>query len=292
MFKGCISALVTPFQNGQVEYTKLRELVEFQISEGIQGFVPVGSTGEAATLTDKERYQIIKTVVDTCKKRVPVIAGAGTSSTAKTIENITSAREAGADGVLVVSPYYVKPTQEGIFRHFEAITRNTDLPVIIYNIPARTNVNILPETFKRLAELKGIVSVKECSGSFDQLSQIQLACKLDILSGEDSLTVPILSLGAKGVISASANVIPKDMTRMCAFALDGNFAEARKLHMKYTPLFNVLFIESNPIPMKSALKIMGLVSGELRLPLCPMSPSNEEKLKSVMAQCGLKTTTR
>lgn len=289
MFKGAITALVTPFRDGEVDETALRELVEWQIQNGIDGLVPCGSTGESATLTHAEHEQIIRITIEQARRRVPVIAGTGSNSTAEAIRLTAFAREAGADGALLISPYYNKPTQEGIFRHYKMIAAAVDFPLMVYNIPGRTGSNILPETFARLCEIRNVVGVKEASGSMDQNSDIRRLCgdRLTILSGDDSLTLPLMVLGAEGVISVISNLMPRETHELTAAALAGDFQRARGLHFAMLPLMRALFIETNPIPVKQALAFMGKASAELRMPLTQMSPSPAEKLRAVMKEMKL-----
>ncbi len=289
MFKGAITALTTPFRDGEVDETALRELVEWQIQGGIDGLVPCGSTGESATLTHAEHEQVIRITIEQARRRVPVIAGTGSNSTAEAIRLTAFAREAGADGALLISPYYNKPTQEGIFRHYRMIAAAVDLPLIVYNIPGRTGSNIAPETFARLSEVRNIVGVKEASGSMDQNSDIRRLCgeRLTILSGDDPLTLPLMALGAKGVISVISNVMPRETHELVAAALAGDFERARSLHYAMLPLMRALFLETNPIPVKQALAFMGKSSPELRMPLTQMSAPAAEKLRAVMKEMKL-----
>jgi 4-hydroxy-tetrahydrodipicolinate synthase len=289
MFKGAITALITPFRDGEIDETALRELVEWQIQSGIDGLVPCGSTGESATLTHAEHEQVIRITIEQARRRVPVIAGTGSNSTAEAIRLTAFAREAGADGALLISPYYNKPTQEGIFRHYRMIAAAVDLPLIVYNIPGRTGSNITPETFARLCEIRNVVGVKEASGSMDQNSDIRRLCgdRLTILSGDDPLTLPLMALGAKGVISVISNVMPRETHELVAAALAGDFERARNLHYAMLPLMRALFLETNPIPVKQALAFMGRSSPELRMPLTQMSAPAAEKLRAVMKEMKL-----
>lgn len=289
MFKGAITAIVTPFRDGKVDETALRELVEWQIQSGIEGLVPCGSTGESATLTHDEHDRVIKITIEQTRRRVPVIAGTGSNSTAEAIRLTAFAREAGADGALLISPYYNKPTQEGIFRHYKTVADAVDLPLIVYNIPGRTGSNIAPETIARLEGVRNIVGVKEASGSMDQNSDIRRLCgdRLTILSGDDSLTLPLLALGAKGTISVISNLMPRETREMVAAALSGDFARAREIHYATLPLMRALFIETNPIPVKQALAFMGKCTPEMRMPLIQMSAPAAEKLHAVMKEAKL-----
>jgi 4-hydroxy-tetrahydrodipicolinate synthase len=289
MFNGTLSAIVTPFRDGEVDERALRELIEWQIQSGVDGLVPCGSTGESATLTHAEHERVIKIAIEQARKRVPIIAGTGSNSTAEAIRLTTFARGIGADGALLISPYYNKPTQEGIFRHYKMIANAVDLPLFAYNIPGRTASNIAPETFARLCEVRNLVGVKEAAGSMDQISDIRRLCgdRLTILSGDDALTLPIIALGGKGVISTSSNVIPREMHDLSAAALAGDFERARQIHYQVLPLMRALFLETNPIPVKQALAFMGKCSAELRMPLTPMSAPAAEKLRATMKELRL-----
>ncbi len=289
MFKGSIVAIVTPFNNGAVDYEKLRELVEFQISGGTDAIVPCGTTGEASTLDYEEHMDVVKTVIDQVKKRVPVIAGTGSNSTAEAIELSQKAKEAGADGVLLVTPYYNKPTQEGLVRHYTAVADAVAIPQILYNVPGRTGVNMLPDTVARLAPHKNIVAIKEATGSLQQASEILALCgdKIDVLSGDDFITFPMMACGAKGVISVLANIMPKAVGDLTDAFFAGNLEKARQLHLHTLKIGNAMFIESNPIPVKTALGLMGKCSDEVRLPLCEMGAANKEKLAAIMKEYQL-----
>ncbi len=289
MFKGALTALITPFRDGAVDEKALRDLIEWQIQSGIDGLVPCGSTGESATLTHSEHERVIKLTIEQTRKRVPVVAGTGSNSTAEAIRLTAAAREMGADGALLISPYYNKPTQDGIFRHYKMIAASVDLPLLVYNIPGRTASNIAPETFARLAELKNIAGVKEASASMDQSSDIIHLCgeRLAILSGDDALTLPLIALGAKGVISTCSNVMPREMHDLAAAALAGDFKRAREIHYRMLPLIRSLFVETNPIPVKQALAFMSKCANELRMPLVPMTAGPAEKLRLAMKDLRL-----
>ena len=289
MFKGSIVAIVTPFNNGQVDFEKLRELVEFQIAGGTDAIVPCGTTGEASTLDYDEHMDVIKTVIAQVNGRVPVIAGTGSNATAEAIELSQKAKEAGADGVLLVTPYYNKPTQEGLVRHYTAIANAVALPQILYNVPGRTGVNMLPETVARIAEHKNVVAIKEATGSLQQASEIIALCgdKIDVLCGDDFITFPMMACGAKGVISVLANIMPKTVADLTDAFYAGDMATARRLHLETLKIGNAMFIESNPIPVKTALGLMGKCSEEVRLPLCPMSDANKAKLAAIMKEYKL-----
>lgn len=285
MFSGCLVAMMTPFRDGQIDEPALRRLVEFHLQNGTDGLVPCGTTGESVTMTEEEQLRVIEIVVETVNKRIPVIAGTGTNSTAKTIKLTKKAQEIGADAALLVTPYYNKPTQQGLYLHFEAVAKATDLPLVLYNVPGRTSVNLLPDTVARLAKIPTIVGVKEASGSMDQVSQIVASCRPEfaVLSGDDSLTLPMLALGATGVISVVGNIAPAPMAEMVRAYRQGNLARARELHYQLFDLCRAMFIETNPIPVKTAAGILGLCSPELRLPMCPMSEANRRKLEEVLA---------
>ena len=289
MFHGALTAIITPFRDGAVDEPALRELIEWQIQSGIDGLVPCGSTGESATLSHAEHERVIKITIEQTRKRVPVVAGTGSNSTAEAIRLTASAREMGADGALLISPYYNKPTQEGIFRHYKTIATSVDLPLIAYNIPGRTGSNIAPETFARMAEVKNVVGVKEASGSTEQTSDILRLTnhKFTVLSGDDALTVPLMSIGARGVIATIGNVMPREMHDLAAAGLAGDFERARALHYKMLPLMRALFLETNPICVKQAMALMGKCCNELRLPLVPMTPPAAEKLKAAMKELRL-----
>lgn len=289
MFKGAITALVTPFRNGQVDEKALRELIEFQIAGGIDGLVPCGTTGESPTLTHDEHDRVIEITIDAAKKRVPVIAGTGSNSTAEALRLTRHAYEAGADGALIACPYYNKPTQEGLYQHFQLIAQNVPFPIIPYNIPGRTGVNMSPELIARLAKIGNIVGIKEASGSLKQMNDVLDLCgpEFDVLSGDDGLTLPLMAMGGKGIISVASNIVPEDMSRMVDALDEERLAEGRALHQKMSPLFDVLFVETNPIPVKAALAMMGKIEYEYRLPLCKMAAGNYDKLKKVMENYGL-----
>jgi 4-hydroxy-tetrahydrodipicolinate synthase len=289
MFKGSIVAIVTPFRNGAVDFEKLRELVEFQIAGGTDAIVPCGTTGEASTLDNDEHIDVIKTVIEQVKKRVPVIAGTGSNSTAEAIELSQKAKEVGADGVLLVTPYYNKPTQEGLVRHYTAIADAVAIPQILYNVPGRTGINLLPETVARIATHRNVVAIKEATGSLQQASEILALCgdKIDVLCGDDFITFPMMACGAKGVISVLANIMPKAVGDLTDAFFAGDLEKARSLHLQTLKIGNAMFIESNPIPVKTALGLMGKCSDEVRLPLCEMGAANKAKLAAIMKEYKL-----
>ena len=289
MFKGSIVAIVTPLKNGRIDEEKLRELVEFQISGGTDAIVPCGTTGESSTLDYEEHDRVIEIVIQQVNKRVPVIAGTGSNSTAEAIEMSLHAKKLGADGCLLVTPYYNKPTQEGLYRHYMAIADAVAIPQVLYNVPGRTAVNLLPETVARLAEHKNIVAIKEATGSLQQASEVLALAgdKIDVLSGDDFITFPMMACGAKGVISVTANIMPAEIAALVDSFNSGDLEKARQLHLKTLKINNAMFIESNPVPVKTALGLMGKCSDEVRLPLAPMGDANKEKLASIMKEYGL-----
>ena len=287
MFKGSIVALVTPFKNGKIDEEALEKLIEFQIKNGTDGILPCGCTGEAATLSMEEQKQMISLAVDLVKKRIPVIAGTGSNSTDEAIELTQYARDVGADAALLITPYYNKPTPRGLFLHYEKVAGAVDIPIILYNVPSRTGISILPETVAELSGIKNIVAIKEASGSLNQVSEILSLCEIRVLSGDDSLTLPILSVGGAGVVSVVANIIPKRVASLVHKYQDGKIEEARKEHLNLFPLCRAMFLETNPIPVKTALGLMKLIEPELRLPLTEMSEEKEEKLKKVLENYGL-----
>lgn len=289
MFTGAIVAIVTPFKNGQVDEEKFRELIEFQISKGTSGIVPCGTTGESSTLSHEEHDHVIAVAIDAVKKRIPVIAGTGSNSTEEALRLTRHAYEAGADGALMVCPYYNRPTQEGLYQHYKFIAENVPIPIIPYNIPGRTGVNMLPETVARLSKIKNIVGIKEASGSLKQMQDVINLCgsDFDVLSGDDYFTLPLLLIGGKGVISVISNIAPAEMADMIHAFEKGDMTRARQLHTRMVPMIDALFIETNPVPVKSALALMGKIEDGVRLPLCKMSDSNHEKLKKAMMNFGL-----
>jgi 4-hydroxy-tetrahydrodipicolinate synthase len=289
MFHGSLVAIVTPFKKGKVDEKALGDLIDWQIAQGTHGIVPCGTTGESATLTHEEHARVVAFTVEATRGRVPVIAGSGSNSTDEAITLTKHAKKAGADGALLITPYYNKPTQEGLYRHYKAVAEAVDLPIVLYNIPGRTSVNMLPPTVARLASIKNIVAIKEGSGSLQQVSDIIQACgeRMAVLSGDDALTLPMMALGARGVITVTANIAPKDMAKMTDAFEAGRLRDAQKLHFKMSPLFAALFYETNPIPVKEALGMMGRCSADLRLPLCPMAADTKEKLSRALKDYGL-----
>lgn len=290
IFSGSITAIVTPFRNGKVDEKAFRQLIEFQIDHGTAGLVPCGTTGESATLSFEEHDRVIELTIEVVNHRIPVIAGTGSNSTEEAIMLTRHAEKAGADGSLQVAPYYNRPTQKGLYLHFKAIAESVKIPIILYNIASRTGVNIEPETIAKLAQdCKNIIGVKEASGNLDQMSRIKALCAEDfvLLSGDDSLTLPVLAIGGKGIISVAANIIPREVADMVAAYLKGDTQRARQLHYKMLPLFKVLFIETNPISLKTAMGLMGLCSDQMRLPMCAMVEENLLKLKKALKDYGL-----
>ncbi len=290
MFKGSIVAIVTPFRNDKLDEKAFSELIEWHIAEGTNAIVPCGTTGESATLDYEEHYRVIEVTIKVVNGRIPVIAGTGANSTDETIMMTRKAKDMGADGALLVAPYYNKPTQEGLYRHYKAVAEAVDIPQVLYNVPGRTAVNILPETVARLSEIENIVAIKEATGNMAQVSELLRLCgdKITVLSGDDFTTFSLMLLGGKGTISVSANVAPKDVSGMCKALLEGKIDEARRLHFKLEPLNKGMFIETNPIPVKTALSLMGKIQDEMRLPLCEMSSGNKEKLRNILMDYGLK----
>ncbi len=286
MFSGTFTALITPFRNGEVDVEALEGLVEFQIEHGVSGLVPCGTTGETPALSEEEDRVVVETVVRVAAGRVPVIAGTGSNSTDMAIKYTKMAKEVGADGSLQVAPYYNKPTQEGLFRHFAAIAESTDLPLILYNIPGRTSVTISAETMARLAEIPNIVGVKDSTLSMNMISDLKSSCpeEFDILSGDDPMTLPLIALGGVGVISVASNVAPGAVSDMVKALLEGDWERGRELHYELLPLFRALFVETNPIPVKTAASLLGLCSDEMRLPMIPLSGENLRALQRVMEE--------
>ncbi len=280
MFKGSMVALVTPFKKGVIDEVALKDLVEFHIKNGTTALVPCGTTGESATLSYDEHDKVIELTIKFAKGRIPVIAGTGSNSTEEAIVLTKHAKKAGADASLQVSPYYNRPTQKGLYLHFKAIAEAVDIPIILYNIASRTGVNIEPETFVKLAEVKNIIGVKEASGSLEQMSRIRKLCPKDFLliSGDDALTLPVLSIGGVGIISVVANIIPRDVADMCSAFEKGNIKKAEELHYKMLSLVKAMFVETNPIPVKTAMGLMKMIDPQMRLPLCDMLPGNKDKL--------------
>jgi 4-hydroxy-tetrahydrodipicolinate synthase len=288
MFSGMLVALVTPFKNGQVDYGQIERLVDWHVEQGTDGLAPVGTTGESPTVDVEEHQKIIETVVRQAAGRIPVVAGTGANATAEAIHLTRYAKDIGADGSLQVCPYYNKPTQEGLYRHFAAIAEAVDLPMVLYNIPGRTGVSLTPETIARLARLPQVVAVKEATGSIDQASEILSLCDIVVLSGDDSLTLPLMAVGAQGVISVVGNLVPKDMKRLTDAMLAGDVATAQEAHRRLFPLCRAMFIETNPIPVKTAMKMVGLLeSDEKRLPMTDLSAEHVEALKEALEAYGL-----
>jgi 4-hydroxy-tetrahydrodipicolinate synthase len=290
MFEGSLVAVVTPFKNGKVDEQAFRDLLQFHIESGTDGMVPCGTTGESATLTNEEHHRVISIAVEMCKDKIPVLAGTGSNSTQEAIEMTQFAEKVGADGALLVTPYYNKPSQQGLYEHYSAVARDTDLPIILYNVPSRTSINMLPDTVARLdKDHKNIVGIKEASGSLVQVSEVIDQCGDDftLLSGDDGLNWPILSVGGKGVISVTANLVPEKVALMCARSAHRDMDGALALHYELMALNSVLFIETNPVPVKTALALMGKIPDELRAPLAHMSEDHIGQLKTVLKQYAL-----
>ena len=289
-FQGSIVALVTPFRDGKVDEAKLRQLVDFHVENGTDGIVPCGTTGESPTLSHDEHHRVVQIVVEAARKRLKVIAGTGSNSTAEAVSLTKHAEKVGADAALVVNPYYNKPTQSGLYQHFRAVAESVALPIIAYNIQGRTAVNVETDTLARLVrDCRNIVGVKEASGSLDQMSQVIAACGPDfsVLSGDDNITLPLLAIGGKGVISVIANLVPRETAEMVHAALDGDWKRARDLHYRLFPLARAAFLETNPIPIKEAMAMIGMLEPEFRLPMCRMSDANRAKLTGILQSFGL-----
>ncbi len=289
MLKGAITAIVTPFKEGRLDEAAYRELIEFQIQGGIHGIVPCGTTGESPTLSHAEHKRVVEICIDQVKKRVPVVAGSGSNNTAEAVELTKHAQAAGADFALMITPYYNKPTQEGLYQHYKTIATQVKIPIVVYNVPSRTSLNLLPETMARLLGLPNIVGIKEATGDLKQCAKILELCgdRIIMLSGDDFTVLPLLAIGGHGVISVVSNVTPGDMAGMCNAFFAGDLAGARKLHYKMWPLMEAMFYETNPAPVKTAMKLLGKITGEVRQPLCAMTPANEDKLRQVMQKYGL-----
>jgi len=288
MFTGAMVALITPFQDGIIDFETLDELVDFQLDNGIDGIVPVGTTGESPTLSHEEHKQVIERVVKAVGGKVPVIAGAGSNSTAEAIELTEFSKKVGADATLQVDPYYNKPTQEGFYQHFKAVAEEVDLPIVLYDIPGRCGAGMTPDTIVRLAEIENIVAIKDATGKMDHVSEVATRSDLTILSGDDSMTLPIASVGGKGVISVVANIVPADVKAMTDLILEGDLVSARQWHKKLFALCrNLLSLATNPIPIKAAVAMLNLASEELRLPMTPMDEDKKEILRQTLETYGL-----
>ena len=289
-FQGAFTALVTPFQNGEIDEERFRSLIERQINEGINGLVPCGTTGESATMSHQEHMQAIKVCVEQANGRIPVVAGAGSNNTREAVELTRFAKEAGADGALHITPYYNKPTQEGMVAHFTAIAQEVSLPLIIYNVPGRTGSNLLPETLARMnREIPEVMGVKEASGNIKQISEVIEYCGQDftVLAGDDFVVLPLLALGGKGVISVASNLVPDKMAELCSAFFANDLDRAQVIHYTLAPLCRAMFLETNPIPVKTAMALMGKMDLEFRLPLVPMQPDNKAELNRVLKDSGL-----
>jgi len=286
MFEGSTVAIVTPIKNNKVDKDAFRKLVEFQLKNKTSAILACGCTGEPATMSMEEHKDLIKHTVDIVAGRRPVIAGTGSNNTREAIELTQEAEKAGADAALLITPYYNKPMPAGLYQHYKKVAENVSIPIILYNVPSRTGISILPETVCELSHIRNIIGIKEASGSLDQVSRIISLCdrNFTVFSGDDSLTLPIMAVGGKGVISVAANVVPLQVAEMTESALSGNWEKARKIHLELLPIFKVLFIETNPIPVKAALSLMNLIEAEWRLPLTPPSPSSMEKIREVLTK--------
>ena len=289
-FQGSFVAMVTPFRNGKVDEAKLRELVEFHVTNGTDGLIPCGTTGESPTLSHDEHHRVVELVIEAARGRIRVVAGTGSYSTSDAIEMTKHAERAGAAGALVVNPYYNKPTQEGLYRHFRAVAESVAIPILVYNIQGRTAINVETDTMARLArDVKNVVGVKEASGSLDQMSQVIAACGPDfsVLSGDDNITLPLLAIGGSGVVSVIANIVPRETADLVHAALEGDWKRARDLHFRLFPLARAAFLETNPIPIKEAMAMAAMLEPEFRLPRCRMSDANREKLRAILKPYGL-----
>jgi len=290
IFRGAFVAIVTPFIDGQIDEQGLVDLIEFHIANGTHGIVPCGTTGESATMSHDEHHRVVELTVKTVNGRVPVVAGSGSNSTSEAIDLTRHAKQAGADGVLMVSPYYNKPSQEGLYHHYKAVAEAVDIPIILYNVPSRTSSNVLPETVARLAQIDNIAGIKEATGDLNQISEVIRLCPDDfaLLSGDDFTSMPTVLVGGTGVISVTSNVAPKDMAQMMDAALAGDLARAKELHYKLFPLMKAMFYDTNPVPAKKSLELMGKIkSGTPRLPLYPMNDDTLVRLKKALADYGL-----
>jgi len=290
IFRGAFVAIVTPFIDGQIDEQGLIDLIEFHIANGTHGIVPCGTTGESATMTHEEHHRVVDLTVKTVNGRVPVVAGSGSNSTAEAIELTRHAKGAGVDGVLMVSPYYNRPSQEGLYQHYKAVAEAVDVPIILYNVPSRTSSNVLPATVARLAEIDNIVGIKEATGSLNQVSEVVMLCPNDfaVLSGDDFTSMATVLVGGTGVISVTSNVAPRDMSDMMEAALAGDVAKANQIHYKMFPLFQAMFYDSNPVPAKKSLELMGKIkSGTPRLPLYSIGDDNLARLKAALSAYGL-----
>ncbi|MFA5353777.1 MAG: 4-hydroxy-tetrahydrodipicolinate synthase [Thermodesulfovibrionales bacterium] len=289
MFKGSIVALVTPFRDGKFDEKAYGDLIDWHVSQGTHGIVPCGTTGEASTLGFDEHFRVIEVAVKAANGRIPVIAGTGANATDEAIELTAKAKELGADGALLVTPYYNKPTQEGLYRHYKAVAEAVDIPILLYNVPGRTAVNLLPSTVARLTEFKNIVGIKEATADLRQVSDLLRLCgnRMLVLSGDDFTTLPLLSLGGHGSISVTANVAPKEAAELYNAWQRGDIAKAREIHFSLEPVNAAMFLETNPIPVKTAVAMMGRCTEEFRLPLCEISPANREKLQLVLREAGI-----
>src|SRR6187401_2617424 len=287
MFSGAMTAMVTPFRDGKVDESRLRDQIEFQIAGGIDGLVPVGTTGESPTLDFPEHERVIQITTTIANRRVPVIAGVGGNATTEALELHSFAKKVGCDAGLSVNPYYNKPSQEGLYRHFMTLADKVDLPIVLYNIPGRTGVTMTPQTVARLAKHPNVIAIKEATGSLDMASEIMSLCELPILSGDDSLTLPLMSIGGTGVISVASNLIPKQIKQMVVLAADGNYADAAAIHRRIFPFVKSLFLDGNPVGIKHAMKLAGRDTGEMRLPLWEASDATKQEIQRRSKELGI-----
>ncbi len=285
--QGSLVAIVTPFRNGRFDAKAFRNLIDFHIESGTSGIVPCGTTGESATLNHAEHVEVIRTCVKAVRGRVPVVAGTGSNSTVEAIHLTKSAKKCGADATLLITPYYNKPPQKGLYEHYRAVAESANIPIIVYNCPGRTGVSIAPETLHKLAKIPNIIGVKDATGNSDWTTEVAMGCDLTILSGDDARTLPLMVLGATGVISVTANILPRETADLCLAALAGQWSKARKIHEQVYNLTKLLFVESNPVPVKGAMEMMGLIGPEIRPPLCSIGDQNRELLRREMKRMGL-----
>ena len=287
MFKGSYVAIATPFSKGEIDEKAFRKLIEFHLNNGTDGLVPCGCTGEAATLKMEEQKRLMKITVEMCRKKIPVVAGTGSNCTREAVELTTFAKKAGCDGALIITPYYNKPTAEGQYRHYAEIAKKVDIPIMLYNVPSRTGISLSPATVARLSKIDNIVAIKEAAGSVQQVMDIIGLCDITVMSGDDAMTLPFMAVGATGVVSVAANIIPRQIRDMVDAFLSGDREKAKKIHYEIIPLIKAIFIETNPIPVKTALSLMGMVKEEWRLPLCEMAEGHKAELTKVLKKYKL-----
>ena len=287
IFKGSYVALATPIKNGRVDEKAFRKLIKFHIDNGTDGILPCGCTGEASTLSMDEQKRLIKIAVETSDRRIPVLAGTGSNNTKEAVELTAYAKRVGSDGALIITPYYNKPTPEGQYRHYKEIASKVNIPIMLYNVPSRTGISLLPSTVARLSKIDNIVAIKEAAGSVQQVTDILSLCDITVMSGDDSMTLPFMSVGATGVVSVVANIIPREVHELTQSFLEGNLEKSRKIHYKIMGLCKAMFIETNPIPVKTALSMMGMLEEQWRLPMCGTGRENKAALKKVLKKYGL-----